>query len=62
MESETPTSLTLRDAAGQPHTILRADVASMAAGAASLMPAGLDHVMSAEELADLLAQQFSGAG
>ena len=55
MESETPTSLTLRDAAGQPHTILRADVASMAASAASLMPGGFEQAMSGQELADLVA-------
>ncbi len=55
MESETPTSLALRDAAGEPHTILRADVASMAATAGSLMPAGFDQAMSAQELADLVA-------
>ncbi len=55
MESETPNSLTLRDAAGQPHTILRADVASMAASAASLMPGGFEQAMSGQELADLVA-------
>ena len=55
MESETPTSLALRDTSGQPHTILRADVASMAAAAGSLMPAGFDQAIPAQEMADLVA-------
>ena len=55
LESEAPGSLTLRDAAGQSHTILRADVKSMTAATSSLMPAGLDQTMSAQDLADLVA-------
>ena len=55
LESEAPNSVTLREAAGQAHTILRTDVESMTAGASSLMPAGLDQAMSAQELADLVA-------
>jgi putative membrane-bound dehydrogenase-like protein len=55
LESESPTSLTLRDAAAQAHVILRTDIASMAAGGTSLMPAGLEEVMDAQALADLIA-------
>jgi putative membrane-bound dehydrogenase-like protein len=55
LESEAPNSVTLRDAAGQAHTILRTDVTAMTAGTASLMPAGLDQMMSAQDLADLIA-------
>lgn len=55
LESEAPGSITLRDAAGQSHTILRADVKSMTAAASSLMPTGLDRVMSSQDLADLIA-------
>jgi putative membrane-bound dehydrogenase-like protein len=55
LESDAPNSVTLRDAAGLPHTILRRDIESMTAAPASLMPAGLDRTMSAQELADLLA-------
>lgn len=55
MESEAPNSLTLRDAGGQQHTVLRADVASMAAGAGSLMPGGFEQALSAQGLADLVA-------
>jgi len=55
LESETPNSVTLRDAAGQAHTILRTDVSAMTAGTSSLMPAGLEQMMSAQDLADLIA-------
>jgi putative heme-binding domain-containing protein len=55
LESEAPTSITLRDAGGQAHSILRADVQSMAAAPSSLMPAGLAQAMSPQELADLIA-------
>jgi len=55
LESEAPGSITLRDAAGQSHTILRADVKSMTAATTSLMPAGLDQPMSSQDLADLIA-------
>jgi putative heme-binding domain-containing protein len=55
LESETPTSLTLRDATGQAYTILRDGVVSVMAADGSLMPAGFDQAMSTEELADLLA-------
>ncbi len=55
LESEAPNSLTLRDAAGQAHTILRTNVESTTSGNASLMPAGLDQAMSSQQLADLIA-------
>jgi putative membrane-bound dehydrogenase-like protein len=55
LESEAAASITLRDAAGQSHTILRADVKSMTAAVSSLMPAGLDRTMSSQDLADLIA-------
>ena len=54
LESEAPASITLRDAAGQSHTILRSDVKSMTAATSSLMPAGLDQTMSSQDLADLI--------
>lgn len=55
VESEAPNSITLRDAAGQAHTILRTDVKSMTAATSSLMPVGLDQTISSGELADLIA-------
>lgn len=55
LESEAPNSMTLRDAAGQPHTILRTDIKSMTAATSSLMPAGMDQTMTSEQLADLIA-------
>src|SRR4029079_13399282 len=55
LESEAPASVTVIDAAGQSHTILRADVISMTAATSSLMPAGLDQTMSRQDLADLVA-------
>ena len=55
LESDAPNGITLRDAAGEAHTILRRDVASITASPGSLMPAGLDRAMSAQDLADLIA-------
>ncbi len=55
LESEAPNSVTVRDAAGQSHTILRTEIKSMTAGTSSLMPTGLDQSMSPGELADLIA-------
>jgi putative heme-binding domain-containing protein len=55
LESEAPHSITLRDAASQPHVVLRTDIVSMTAAPASLMPAGFDEVMSPQDLADLIA-------
>jgi putative membrane-bound dehydrogenase-like protein len=55
LESEAPNSITVRDASGQSHTILRTDIKSMTAATTSLMPIGLDQAMSSQELADLIA-------
>ena len=55
LESETAGSLTLRDAAGQGHTLLRAAVANMSAAPSSVMPATFGEVLSAQDLADLIA-------
>ena len=55
VESEAPNSITLRDAAGQPHTVMRTDIKSMTAATSSLMPTGLDQTLSPEQLADLIA-------
>jgi putative heme-binding domain-containing protein len=55
LESDAPGSITIRDAAGQSHTVLRVDVKSMTAAASSLMPAGLDQAMSSQDLSDLIA-------
>ena len=55
LESEAPNSITLRDAAGQAHTMLRADLNSMTAATSSLMPASLGETISSGELADLIA-------
>lgn len=55
LESESPNSVTLRDAAGESHTVLRTDVESMTAATSSLMPAGFEQAMSAQQLADLIA-------
>jgi len=55
LESEAPGSVTVRDAAGQSHTILRVDMKSITAATSSLMPVGLDQTMSSQDLADLIA-------
>jgi putative heme-binding domain-containing protein len=55
LESEAPNSITLRDAAGEAHTVIRTDIKSMTAATSSLMPSGLDQTISSAELADLIA-------
>ncbi len=60
LESEAPNSVTLRDGAGQAHTILRTDVKSMTAASSSLMPTGLDQTMTPQDLADLIAYLKKG--
>jgi putative heme-binding domain-containing protein len=55
LDTEAPNSMTLRDAAGQAHTILRTDIKAMTAATSSLMPAGLDQTIPSGELADLIA-------
>jgi len=54
LASETPTSITLRRALGEEETILRSNIATMTAGALSLMPDELEKTMSKQELRDLL--------
>jgi putative membrane-bound dehydrogenase-like protein len=60
LESEAPNSLTLRDASSQSHTILRSDVASIAASTSSLMPGELERTMSEQDLADLIRYLKTG--
>jgi len=55
LQSETATSVTITDGGGQAHTVLRANVASLTAAANSLMPATWHEVLSAQDLADLIA-------
>jgi putative heme-binding domain-containing protein len=55
IESEAPNSLTLRDAASQPHVILRSQATSIVASPTSLMPGELERVLSEQDLADLIA-------
>ncbi len=55
LESETAASVTLRDAAGQPHTILRSGIASIGASPSSLMPATFGEALTTQDLADLVA-------
>ncbi|MEC8972685.1 MAG: c-type cytochrome, partial [Verrucomicrobiota bacterium] len=52
---ETATSITLMDLAGQQRQLLRGEVASLSSVGRSLMPEGLEQVLSARELADLVA-------
>ncbi len=60
IESETQNGISLRDAAGQTHQIARGDIASMHAATNSLMPAGLEDAMTAQDLADLIAYLKQG--
>ncbi|MBI4663264.1 MAG: c-type cytochrome [Verrucomicrobia bacterium] len=52
--SETPTSITLRQAQGLEDTILRRDIASIVASNLSLMPQDLEEAMTRQDLADLI--------
>ena len=52
---ETSSSLTLRNANGQVHTIPRDEIASQKAMNMSAMPVGLDKDISHQQMADLLA-------
>lgn len=53
--SETPSSLTLRNAEGQVNTISREEIASQKAMNMSAMPVGLEKKISHQQMADLLA-------
>ena len=55
LESETATSITLRDATGAPHVVLRSALTSLTASPASLMPSTFHEVLSTQDLADLIA-------
>jgi len=53
--SESPTSLTLRQAEGKEDTIPRADIDELVASDQSLMPQGMENNITKEEFADLLS-------
>jgi putative membrane-bound dehydrogenase-like protein len=55
LESEAPNSLTLRTADAERQVVLRSDVDSISALPTSLMPGNLEQVLSAQDLADLIA-------
>jgi len=59
---ETATSITLMDLAGQQRQLLRSNVASLSSLGRSLMPEGLEQVLSVQDLANLVAHiNASGA-
>ncbi|HVW02618.1 MAG TPA: c-type cytochrome [Planctomycetaceae bacterium] len=53
--SETPTSITLRQAQGKEDVLLRDDIEELVASKTSLMPQGLEKTINHQEFADLLA-------
>lgn len=53
--AEAPGNLTLRDLTGKEQVILRENLATMETLKVSLMPSGLDQVLSPKDLADLIA-------
>lgn len=55
LTTETPTTLTLRDATGRTTTLARTDIRAMTAAPVSAMPVGLDAQLTVAEMADLLA-------
>lgn len=55
VDSETASSITLRDPAGNRTTLQRADIVRMEAAEVSVMPEGLEKSISVAEMADLLA-------
>ena len=55
MTADTPASVTLRQALGIEETIARESIKSLTVSKSSLMPPGLERVMTQQELADLLA-------
>ena len=50
-----PDAIVVTDASAQEHTLPRAQITSMQPLPTSLMPAGLDHTLTEEELLDLVA-------
>ncbi len=59
--SESPNSLTLRNAGGVEDTVLRADLKELRSSGLSLMPEGFENVLNPQALADLIAFIQSGA-
>jgi putative membrane-bound dehydrogenase-like protein len=53
--SETPTSVTLKQALGKEETVLRSDIEELLASKNSLMPQGVEAKITKQEFADLLA-------
>jgi putative heme-binding domain-containing protein len=62
LQSETPNGVTLQDASGQQHVVLRGQIASMTASPNSLMPNELERAMSEQDLADVIRYLKDGAG
>jgi putative heme-binding domain-containing protein len=57
---ETGNGVSLRTAVGGEETILRKDIGSLESSAVSLMPEGLEQLMSQQEIADLISYLKSG--
>ncbi|MAD79729.1 MAG: dehydrogenase [Planctomycetaceae bacterium] len=57
--SETPTSITLRQAEGKQQTILRSDIEEFRSSGKSLMAEGLEKKVTPQEMADLIAYLLS---
>ncbi len=55
LASESPTSLTMRQADGSTAVVLRRDIASMTTSSISLMPGNLHEAMTPEDVANLIA-------
>lgn len=60
--SDTPTSVTLRQALGKQETVLRGDIERLVASRLSLMPQELEKAMTRQDLADLIAYLKGEAG
>lgn len=59
ISSETPTSITLKNANGEETTVARADIASIEEVQGSAMPAGLENQISKQQMSDLLSYLMS---
>lgn len=55
LQSETPSSVRIRTAAGTDETLMRNDMESMRAISGSLMPEGLEQGLSEQDMADLIS-------
>jgi len=53
--SETPNSITLRNAGGTDETILRSDIKELTSSRLSLMPEGFENTLKPQDMADLIA-------